>query len=78
MGLFAPRGVDRQQPHDRDEVYIVISGSGTFRRGDQDVIFGPGDLLFVPARAPHRFKTFTEDLRTWVIFFDPSAAPLDR
>jgi hypothetical protein len=30
--LFAPRGVDRQQPHDRDE--IVISGSGTFWRGD--------------------------------------------
>jgi mannose-6-phosphate isomerase-like protein (cupin superfamily) len=67
--LYAPVGTDRQAPHDRDELYIVASGTGTFSRGDELVSFGPGDLLFVPAHVPHRFETFSSDFRTWVIFF---------
>ena len=31
--LFAPDGEDRQTPHTQDELYVVVSGSGTFRRG---------------------------------------------
>jgi hypothetical protein len=33
--------------------------------------FGPGDVLFVPARVVHRFENFTEDLTVWVIFYGP-------
>ncbi len=69
--LFAPYGVDTQQPHEQDEVYIVATGSGVFRRGDQRVPFGPGDFLFVPAGVSHAFETFTSDFQTWVIFFGP-------
>lgn len=69
--LFAPRGVDTQTPHTRDELYIVSSGSGTFRRGDETSDFRAGDLLFVPAHVDHRFERFTDDFRTWVIFFGP-------
>jgi hypothetical protein len=69
--LFAPQGVDTQQPHDQDEAYIVASGIGVFRRGEERVSFAPGDFLFVPAGVPHRFEQFTEDFRTWVIFFGP-------
>ena len=69
--LFAPRGVDTQLPHSRDEIYIVASGSGIFRRGDERVRFSPGDFLFVAAGVPHRFEEFSEDFRTWVIFFGP-------
>ena len=25
---YAPRGVDTQQPHTRDELYVVIAGTG--------------------------------------------------
>jgi mannose-6-phosphate isomerase-like protein (cupin superfamily) len=69
--LFAPRGEDVQTPHTQDEVYVVVSGSGTFRRGDEVVAFEPGDLLFVPAKVPHRFDQFSDDFSTWVIFFGP-------
>jgi mannose-6-phosphate isomerase-like protein (cupin superfamily) len=69
--LFAPRIVDTQQPHERDELYIVSSGTGVFRRGDQTVEFRAGDLLFVPATVPHRFEHFSDDFRTWVVFFGP-------
>lgn len=69
--LYSPSGTDKQKPHDRDELYIVASGSGTFSRGDETKPFERGDLLFVPAHVPHRFETFTEDFSTWVIFFGP-------
>jgi hypothetical protein len=69
--LYAPRGSDMQSPHTRDELYIIASGSGTFRRADKVCEFNVGDLLFVPAHVDHRFETFSEDFRTWVIFFGP-------
>lgn len=69
--LYAPRRVDLQSPHTRDELYIVSSGTGTFRRADDVCEFGAGDLLFVPAHVKHRFETFSADFRAWVIFFGP-------
>jgi mannose-6-phosphate isomerase-like protein (cupin superfamily) len=70
-GMYAPRGSDPQQPHDRDEAYVVLSGTGDFVRGDERVAFGPGDLLFVPAGMIHRFENFSDDFATWVIFYGP-------
>lgn len=69
--LYAPRGRDLQQPHDRDEIYVVAAGSGTFRNGHEVVEFRTGDVLFVRAGVEHRFETFTDDFRTWVIFTGP-------
>ena len=40
---FAPQGVDNQVPHDRDELYFVISGTGSLRRNGESVAFAPGD-----------------------------------
>jgi mannose-6-phosphate isomerase-like protein (cupin superfamily) len=69
--LYAPRGTDPQAPHTRDEVYVVVKGSGTFVNGDSPTAFTEGDLLFVPAGQPHRFEDFTPDLAAWVIFYGP-------
>ena len=71
--LFAPDGQDNQTPHSQDEFYIIVSGSGTFRRGEESVSFVAGDALFVPAQMPHRFESFSDDFQTWVIFFGPGA-----
>ena len=69
--LYAPQGTDPQQPHTRDEVYIVARGSGIFFDGEKPVEFAPGDFLFVPANIPHRFEKFTPDLTVWVVFYGP-------
>jgi mannose-6-phosphate isomerase-like protein (cupin superfamily) len=69
--LYAPRGRDPQQPHRRDEVYVVVQGSGMFLNGALREAFGPGDLLFVPAGVVHRFEQFTDDLVVWVVFYGP-------
>ena len=69
--LYAPRGTDPQQPHVRDELYVVARGSGTFVHGDERTPFGPGDVLFAPAGLPHRFEGFSDDFHVWVFFYGP-------
>ena len=69
--IYAPRGTDPQTPHTRDELYVVVSGNGTFVNGPDRHHFGPGDVLFVPAGIEHRFEHFTDDLVVWVVFYGP-------
>ena len=69
LEIYAPRGTDPQQPHKRDEAYIVFSGTGEFINGGSRHPFGPGDFLFAPAGVEHRFVNFTDDLIVWVIFY---------
>ena len=68
---YRPVGADLQSPHDRDEVYVVIAGTGTFVNGDARHGFEPGDLLFVKAGVAHRFEDFSDDFSTWVLFYGP-------
>jgi len=73
--IYAPRGLDTQTPHARDEVYVVISGTGIFRNGERSHSFGPGDLMFVPAGVEHRFESFSSDLALWVVFVGEEDSP---
>lgn len=68
---YKPEQVDRQQPHERDEVYVVISGTGYFVNGETRHRFEPGQVLFVPAGVTHRFEDFADDFATWVFFYGP-------
>lgn len=67
--IYVPEKVDLQTPHDQDEIYVIISGSGTFFNNGERQSFQQGDVLFVPAGIEHRFEDFTEDFKTWVIFY---------
>lgn len=69
--IYQPRGQDRQQPHSRDELYVVVSGSGYFINGESREPFEPGEVLFVPAGVEHRFVDFSDDFVTWVFFYGP-------
>ena len=71
IDLYAPRETDSQTPHARDEIYVIISGAGRFRRGSEETTFGAGDVLFVPAGEEHRFVEFGDDFATWVFFYGP-------
>lgn len=71
LELYAPRGHDPQQPHTRDELYVVVLGCGTFVCSDTHTLFKPGDALFVPAGAVHRFADFSDDFAVWVMFYGP-------
>ena len=69
--LYAPRGHDPQQPHTRDEVYVIARGRGVFYDGERRRPFEPGALLFAAAGRPHRFEEFSDDFATWVLFYGP-------
>ena len=55
LEIYAPRGKDPQQPHTRDEVYIIVSGRGEFMSEGSTYTFEENDVFFVPAGAEHRF-----------------------
>jgi mannose-6-phosphate isomerase-like protein (cupin superfamily) len=69
--FYRPEGVDRQSPHTRDEVYVVVSGSGTFLCDGVRRPFESGEVLFAAAGVEHRFEDFTADFTTWVFFYGP-------
>jgi mannose-6-phosphate isomerase-like protein (cupin superfamily) len=69
--LFVPSDQDLQVKHERDEIYVIQSGEGIFKRGEETVRFVAGDVLFVPAGMEHRFASFSGEFRAWVLFFGP-------
>ena len=66
---FAPKNRDEQQPHPKDELYIIASGNSAFYRDGETITCQQGDVIFVPAKMEHRFINFSDDFATWVIFY---------
>lgn len=71
LEFYSPHLMDLQQPHTRDELYIVAKGTGILEVEGERLPFAAGDVLIVPAHAEHRFTTFSDDFGTWVIFYGP-------
>ncbi|HEY8776276.1 MAG TPA: cupin domain-containing protein [Gaiellaceae bacterium] len=64
--LVAPEA-DRQQPHEDDELYIVLEGTGVLEVEGEQVPVKEGTAVFVEAGADHRFSAY-EHLSVLVIF----------
>jgi mannose-6-phosphate isomerase-like protein (cupin superfamily) len=67
--LVAPEP-DRQQPHEDDEVYVVLEGTGTLEVEGASFPVREGEALFVEAGAEHGFTSY-ESLSVLVIFTKP-------
>lgn len=61
-------GEDKQQPHQQDEMYYVVSGSAKFRAGEEELAAEAGSILFVKAGVAHRFHSVTQPLEILVFF----------
>ena len=64
--LVAPEP-DRQQPHNWDEVYVVLEGSGVLTVEGEPISLDEGGAVFVRAGAEHRFSAY-EHLSVLVLF----------
>jgi mannose-6-phosphate isomerase-like protein (cupin superfamily) len=64
--LVAPEP-DRQQPHEDDEVYVVLEGRGVLEVEGEATPVREGSAVFVPAGADHRFTGY-EGLSVLVTF----------
>lgn len=67
-GLYAPRGVDKQAPHEQDEVYVVVSGTAQLEVDGERQSLTTGDAAFVAAHARHRFLEMSDDFAVWAVF----------
>ena len=64
--LVAPEP-DRQQPHEWDEVYVVIAGRGTLTVEGEGIQLEEGEAAYVKAGAEHQFTGY-EGLSLLVVF----------
>lgn len=73
MGLYELKAgeTDRQEPHTEDETYLVLKGKAHFFLDGEDFDVGPGTVIYVPAKALHRFHSISEDLSV-LVFFAPA------
>ena len=62
---------DPQEPHQEDEVYVVLGGRGRLLVDGQDQPVGPGSVVFVARTVPHRFHDITERVSV-LVFFAPA------
>ena len=69
--LYTPTRQDPQVSHDRDEIYVVARGTGSFSIGADRCAVETGTFIFVNAGQPHHFDTFSEDFAVWVFFYGP-------
>lgn len=52
-----------QYHHHRDEVWVIVQGTGIITRGDDEIKCSKGDFVSIPSKAKHRVEnTGSEDL----------------
>jgi len=59
---------DTQEPHSTDEFYYVIQGNGLIEINNRDQAISKGSVIFVPAKAKHRFHEIEQTLVVLYIF----------
>ena len=53
---------DTQQPHSSDEIYYVISGSGTIEMDGIKKEVNPGKIIYIPKKIRHSFHANSNEL----------------
>ena len=64
-------GLDDQEPHREDEIYVVQAGAATLVTDSGTAVVRAGSVIFVPAGERHRFTNITESLALLVFFAPP-------
>jgi len=75
--ILAPPSRVPLPPHTRDEVYVVVQGSGELMKDGTRLSIGAGDFAFVSAGVEHHFENFSDDLTIWALFYGPEGGEGD-
>ena len=62
----------------RDEMFYVLEGRYAFTRGTDELEIGPGQVVFVPRGARHRFTTLEAPSRTLILIAPAGLAEFFR
>jgi len=66
--------IDRQSPHNEDEIYYVIRGQAKMKLGAEERAVEPGDVIFVERNLGHRFFEIAKELVLLVVFAPAESA----
>lgn len=66
---------DEQEPHDQDEVYVVLEGTGVLTVAGEEMELRRGDAAFVAAGTEHRFSAYQR--LTLLVLFDKTTSPAE-
>ena len=69
--VLAKGAIDPQKPHHEDEMYYVVRGRARMQIGNENVEVSAGSVIFVEAKADHRFYDIQEELEV-LVFFAPA------
>ena len=47
--------------HQETETYRIISGQGQMQLGEQEILVGPGDYIYIPPNVPHQISGASRD-----------------
>lgn len=64
---------DRENTHKGDQLIYVINGTVTARVSGKEQDLKAGDLLMIPAGAPHTLRTGSESMFGFTMFAPPEA-----
>lgn len=64
---------DRENTHKGDQILYIIDGKVTARVSGKEQDLKAGDVLMIPAGAPHTLRTGSESLFGFTIFAPPEA-----
>jgi len=70
--LIAPEP-DEQEPHDQDEIYVVLEGTGVLTVAGEEMELHRGDAAFVAAGTEHRFNAYQRLIL--FVLFDKTTGP---
>lgn len=75
VGKYPADSAAPKNPHNEEEIYYVLSGSGKLRVGDDTHEVAAGDLVYVEPNLEHDFFDITEEI-TVLIIFGPATDPV--
>lgn len=78
LNYFSPEGIDYQTPHDQDELYFIIEGSGEIGIDSNTHSFSAGDTIFVKAGQEHRFIGNLDGIKVWAVLYGPIGGEKDQ
>jgi quercetin dioxygenase-like cupin family protein len=73
FSLPAHFNADRENSHRGDQIIYVIEGKATARVSGKECEIKAGDLVTIPAGAPHTLRTDNDSLFALTVFAPPEA-----
>lgn len=71
--VLQPGEEDTQEPHDSDEVYLILSGDGFLKIKNKDYEVSKNKLFFVGKDVQHYFHGNTQELKVLYFFGGPDS-----